>query len=284
MIGRAIRDARTRKGLTQAELAEAVGLTRQHVNNIEQDRGDVPLRTAVKIAKALGMSNLAIDEGLALRRTDLDAIDSIANQILKDASRLRDAVTQTRDDRGLVRQFPRAAGKKSPPRRNLLEEPPADAPFRPVRIEVEEEVPVTIVGYVAAGAPIDLLNETHGEFLMVPQSEAPTDPRWVALQARGESMIEFGIYDGDLVYVEPRRGGVAASGEIVIGWLNDGLVIKEWSRKNGVRSLISWNADYPPRVIMKDDVWELQAIVRKTVPRAIRGREFKPKPVPKISG
>lgn len=156
----------------------------------------------------------------------------------------------------------------------------ADAPFRRVNVIAEEEVPVPIVGYVAAGAGIDLLTQGHGEYRTVPISEVPRDPGWVALEAKGESMIEFGINDGDLVYVEPRKGGVAANGEIVIGWLSsrEGLVIKKWYAKKGKRMLLSGNPDYDPIEITEEGEFELQAIVRYVVPR-FRGREF-----PNISG
>jgi SOS-response transcriptional repressor LexA/DNA-binding XRE family transcriptional regulator len=280
-LGDAIRAARQGKGLSQEDLASKARVSRNFIANVE--RGDnVSIDVLERIATALGLDTLPLGK---VKLTAVDAggpaisvnhVESLLSSAMLEIEKARRLLTQPAlEPAGDVLAFePRAKSSTMTIR---------DGPFVPVSLIVEEEIDVPIAGYVAAGSPVDLLNDGHGETRRVPVSDAP-DPRWVALQARGDSMIEFGIYDGDLVYVEPRRGGVAASGEIVIGWLNDGLVIKEWSRKGSVRKLISWNEEYPPRVLTGDDTWELQAIVRKTVPRAIRGREFKPRTTPKISG
>jgi putative transcriptional regulator len=51
-----IRDLRAAKGLTQQELADQVGVTRQTVIAIEQDKYSPSLETAFKVALALGVS------------------------------------------------------------------------------------------------------------------------------------------------------------------------------------------------------------------------------------
>ena len=270
--------------MTQAALAKKAGISRKQLQLIEENR-NVSVETLLKVVDQLGLD--VVDAGRIRVRVsnpaaaaDLARATKIAHRIAQDVQGLIVLLDGQTDERAPVVPF---RGKRRPPPADvdLLTHPSPDALFRPVSIEVEDEVDVAIDGYVAAGAPIDALEQGEGDTRRVPLSEAP-DPRWRALIARGDSMIEFGIYDGDLVYVEPRRGGVAATGEIVIGWLNDGLVIKEWSRRP--RRLISWNKDYPDRLLTPEDTWELQAIVRKSVPRSIRGREFRPRDTPKISG
>jgi transcriptional regulator with XRE-family HTH domain len=53
-IGQKIREARTRKSITQADLADAVALTRSSIANIERGKQKLLLHTFLHIAKALG--------------------------------------------------------------------------------------------------------------------------------------------------------------------------------------------------------------------------------------
>jgi transcriptional regulator with XRE-family HTH domain len=54
-MGRALRKLRTAKGLSQAALAERVGLSREYINKIEAGKYDPPLSTINALAKALGV-------------------------------------------------------------------------------------------------------------------------------------------------------------------------------------------------------------------------------------
>lgn len=147
---------------------------------------------------------------------------------------------------------------------------PSAIPFEIVDFQAGMvEVPVD--GEVAAGHPID--DPIEGDSVLVPAEFAPREGEKL-LRARGDSMIEFGIDDGDYVVVEPRKGGVAASGEIVIGWLNDGLTVKRWVRKGG-RKVLQGSSRATTFELGPDDHFELRAIVR---------RSFKIRQHPKISG
>ena len=89
----------------------------------------------------------------------------------------------------------------------IVEETPASAPEPPG---------VPVLGRIAAGAPIEAL-------------EAPEELEWAdllprdrevfALRVQGDSMIEDGIHDGDLVLVDHRSE--AADGEVVVAILPD---------------------------------------------------------------
>jgi len=74
---------------------------------------------------------------------------------------------------------------------------------------------VPVVGRVAAGAPLSAIQNLE-ETLPVP---AGTQADF-ALRVRGDSMVEAGILDGDLVLV--RQGEVAAKGDIVVALLGEG--------------------------------------------------------------
>ncbi len=63
-IGNKVRNFRQRAGLSQADLAERIGLTQSAVSKIERDRRAMTLEVAAKIAKAC---QVADDDWAALR-------------------------------------------------------------------------------------------------------------------------------------------------------------------------------------------------------------------------
>jgi repressor LexA len=101
-------------------------------------------------------------------------------------------------------------------RKGLLRKDPA----KPRAIEVAGERPgdtvaVPLVGRIAAGAPV-LAEENIEEFLTVPARFAG-DQEHFALTVRGDSMVDAGILDGDIVVV--RRQDSAKDGDIVVALL-----------------------------------------------------------------
>jgi SOS-response transcriptional repressor LexA len=101
------------------------------------------------------------------------------------------------------------------------------------------KIGMPIVAYVAAGHG-GWEDASSDEVLMLPEYLLGADDFLV--QAKGESMIDEGIEDGDYLIVE-RRGGAAnvTHGDLIIAWLNDGLVIKRWYRRGGKKFLESAN-------------------------------------------
>lgn len=100
---------------------------------------------------------------------------------------------------------------------------------------------VPIVGNVAAGSPI-LAQELVEDYLIF-DPEGPED-EYFALHVRGESMIDAGILDGDLVIV--RRRETASNGEIVVAMIDDEATVKRYSRRNGRVWLLPENPEYAP--------------------------------------
>lgn len=90
-------------------------------------------------------------------------------------------------------------------------------------------VQVPLLGRIAAGQPI-LAEESHDDELPLPRSLVGEGDTF-ALRVRGESMIEAGIHDGDLVVI--RRQPSAENGEIVAALLGDEATVKTFYRENG---------------------------------------------------
>ena len=106
-------------------------------------------------------------------------------------------------------------------------------PKKPRAIEILEFVPqklpqaaveVPIVGRVAAGEPI-LASENVEGTLPVPREVVKEDACF-ALRVNGKSMIEAGIFEGDLVIV--RSQNYADTGDIVVALLDDEATVKRF--------------------------------------------------------
>ncbi len=112
---------------------------------------------------------------------------------------------------------------------------------RSIRI-TEQAAPsgVPILGTVAAGAPILAVEDAIGYI--------PYDPEHVgeyfALRIKGESMINAGILDGDMIIV--RRQDSAVNGEIVVALIGDEATCKRLSISSGRVLLLPENEEYSP--------------------------------------
>jgi repressor LexA len=108
---------------------------------------------------------------------------------------------------------------------------------------------VPLVGRIAAGSPI-LADEDIEEILPLPTEFVGNDPVFM-LRVRGDSMIEAGIFDGDLVAV--RRQPEAANGDIVAALVGDDeATVKRLRREDDRVLLISENPTYAPLVFTED--------------------------------
>ena len=83
-----------------------------------------------------------------------------------------------------------------------------------------EGVDVPILGFIAAGAPIEPHTDSNATLSISP-TFVSGKKRVFVLQVRGESMIEEQIRDGDYVVVE--QSEEAKNGEIVVALLDNGM-------------------------------------------------------------
>ena len=80
-------------------------------------------------------------------------------------------------------------------------------------LENENSVEVPLIGTVTAGSPIEAI-EVPNEFFTVPTSLIPPKSEVFSLKVSGESMVEAGIFDGDIAIIE--RKPDAHNGEMVV--------------------------------------------------------------------
>ncbi len=118
-------------------------------------------------------------------------------------------------------------------------------------------VTVPVLGNVAAGSPL-LAAENCETYIDFPiQSKSDLHDELFALRVSGQSMIEDGILDGDIVIV--RRRNVAVNGEIVVAMLDDGATVKRFYKENGRFRLQPSNKTMEP--IFADEVMILGKVI-----------------------
>jgi len=87
--------------------------------------------------------------------------------------------------------------------------------------ELTAGVELPILGYIAAGSPIEPYTDPNATVSVAPGLLSGKKPAFV-LQVKGESMVEDGILSGDFVVVEQQDE--AKNGDIVVALLENGLV------------------------------------------------------------
>ncbi|MFZ0368865.1 MAG: transcriptional repressor LexA [Halobacillus sp.] len=124
-----------------------------------------------------------------------------------------------------------------------------------IELEEDHSIPrseasyAPVIGKVTAGSPITAV-ENIEEYVPLPDSLAGTDDNTFVLVVQGESMIEAGILDGDMVIV--RQQQTAQNGDIVVAMTEDeeATVKRFFKERNHIR-LQPENATMEP-IILND--------------------------------
>jgi len=189
-----------------------------------------------------------------------------------------DFITSTVSDRGYppsVREIGDAVGLSSPStvhshlsalvKAGMLRRDPSkpraievvSAKKSNVVIERSDVREVPLVGAIAAGSPV-IAEEDITEVYPLPTSLVGRDPVFM-LQVRGDSMVNAGILDGDMVVV--RRQQDATDGDIVAALIGgEEATVKRLARSDGAVHLIAENEAYEP-IVLTDDVELLGKVV-----------------------
>jgi len=104
-------------------------------------------------------------------------------------------------------------------------------------------VSLPLVGNVAAGTPI-LAEQNIEDHILI--SDQLAQEGWFLLKVRGDSMVNAGILDGDLVLVRPQPS--ADNGQIIVAMVDGEATCKRLDRRNGTIRLLPENDDYQPIV------------------------------------
>ena len=179
------------------------------------------------------------------------------------------------EERGFIRRLPNRAraleviklpeayaSSQQQPRRGFspsviegsLGKPPVAAPAappKPAPVADNTSVSVPVMGRIAAGVPISAIqNNTHD--ITVPLDMIGNGEHY-ALEVKGDSMIEAGIFDGDTVII--RNANTANPGDIIVALVDDEeATLKRFRRKGASIALEAANPAYETRIFGPDRV------------------------------
>ena len=127
-------------------------------------------------------------------------------------------------------------------------------------VGTKQMIEIPILGAIAAGQPIDAI-EISDETITIAKDEIGKQGKHYALRVQGSSMIEEGIFDGDIVVI--RKQDVAENGQTVVAVIDDNeATLKKLYRENGKFRLQPANPTLFP--IYRDEV-EVRGVVVKII-------------------
>ena len=125
----------------------------------------------------------------------------------------------------------------------------------PVAANDQYEIP--FVGKIAAGLPIAAIEDSYNLMAVPPTMLGNGDH--FALEVEGESMIEAGIMDGDIVVI--RKANTARNNEIVVALVDrEEATLKRIYKSGSQVELIAENKDFPTKTYGPDRV-EVQGVL-----------------------
>ena len=126
---------------------------------------------------------------------------------------------------------------------------PAPAPRRPAAamdVEPVDAMDIPMMGRIAAGVPIEAISHVS-HHVAVPGSLMSGSGSHYALEVKGDSMIEAGINDGDIVVIREQQ--TAENGDIVVALVEDAeATLKRFRRRGSMIALEAANPAYETRV------------------------------------
>lgn len=115
---------------------------------------------------------------------------------------------------------------------------------RGLRLPINEQLGLPIIGQVAAGSPI-LAEESIADYCNIPPDMFSPRADYL-LTVKGTSMIDIGIFEDDLLVVH--KTDQANNGDIVVARIDDEVTVKrlEKGRSKYRLNLVAENADFSP--------------------------------------
>ncbi|MCI0495498.1 transcriptional repressor LexA [candidate division KSB1 bacterium] len=131
-------------------------------------------------------------------------------------------------------------------------------------LAIESILELPVIGTVAAGTPV-LTEENIERFIYVPNYLVQSKQPCFALRVHGDSMMNAGIFDGDLVIVQSTQ--LARNGDIVVALIGNEVTVKRLVISERQRYLKAENPAFSD--IVPDEPWSLQgkvlALIREQI-------------------
>jgi len=112
-------------------------------------------------------------------------------------------------------------------------------------IRLVEQLGLPLIGSVAAGSPILAVENVQRRYALDAGLFSPRAD--FLLRVRGLSMINAGIFDGDLLAVH--RSSEARNGQIVVARIDDEVTVKRFRQHGAIVELVAENPDFEPIIV-----------------------------------
>lgn len=153
--------------------------------------------------------------------------------------RLPDALVEAAETKQAF--TPRVISNNRPPR-----------PRGAIAIADSPAVELPLMGRIAAGVPIEAISEVS-HHVAVPGTMLNGREHHYALEVQGDSMIEAGINDGDVVVI--REQDTAENGDIIVALVESHeATLKRYRRRGGMIALEAANPAYETRILPEESV------------------------------
>ena len=194
-------------------------------------------------------------------RMDIDGVPPSFDE-MKDALALRSKsgihrLITALEERGFIRRLahraraleivklPEAMERPGFSPRVVVDNPASPRNALPIQAVHALEIPV--MGRIAAGVPIAAISEVS-HHVAVPGAMLRGQGQHYALEVKGDSMIDAGINDGDIVVI--REQSTAENGDIVVALIDEAeATLKRFRRKGGMIALEAANPAYETRML-----------------------------------
>lgn len=246
MLGQTVRESRIKKGLTQARLASLAGVSRRHLAALEKG-ANVSVLVLKKVATVLDLREIQLGD-LSLVSGGGDA--SRVNMPLL-AETIRDARSGAIHVENLLAQAEALAAARRSDSESAKNGGAADVAssfprLTPRTLDVKPDTSLPLVADAPESTRVEVSGDVRqGEPVEEREDDEVTLPGWlvddgeVVFRARGAKLHDVGIEDGDLLVVELRTSGRAATGELVIAKIGDVCWIGRMWQKHGHRVLLT---------------------------------------------
>lgn len=126
----------------------------------------------------------------------------------------------------------------------------------------EELVRILLAGTIAAGSPIEAIQEI--EYIAVPKNKLPRTGDVYALRVTGDSMVDEGINNGDTILV--KQQGIAQNGQKIVALINNHeATLKKYFREGNRIRLQPANKNFEPIIITGNQNLLIQGVVLNVI-------------------
>jgi len=124
-------------------------------------------------------------------------------------------------------------------------------PKEKIKINNIETNRIPLLGKIAAGTPIEAISN-NDKFIVVPSSD-PSFKECYALYVEGDSMIDEGILDGDIVIIEKKQD--VKNGDIVVALIDkEEATLKKFRKRGDTIALEPANKSYKTQIYGPDRI------------------------------